>query len=321
MVNIIEWNVDFYEEIRKNSKPIIVWGASDWGRFVAEEGLFKISCFCDRNKKVSVIDDIPVWSVEELNEIYKKQSVIVVNSIGTSEIKQASVYATCCSLDMEVDLYNIHNNIAFLGKKDYFEYRGKKYKLFSHLHNCGFSNERRSERSVEVALAFEWIKGKEKLIEIGAVTPYYYPGLVKDIVDPADEHINVNNHNSIFDVDLRGKNVLCLSTVEHIGTGQYGLSEKRTAVMAIEKILQECQHCLITTPLGENELIDQWLRDNYQKEYVTILERGVFGNIWNNVNKEEFNFEKVLEKNQKIREIYKRRKLLGGNNVNIIIEK
>jgi hypothetical protein len=46
--------------------------------------------------------------------------------------------------------------------------------LFYHPYNCGVRPKRTAERSVELALAFMWLrKTSGSIMEIGAVTPYY----------------------------------------------------------------------------------------------------------------------------------------------------
>lgn len=80
-----------------------------------------------------------------------------------------------------------------------------------------------TERCLEIAIAKIWLKKNAKnIIEIGAVTLYYFK-IIHDVCDPADSHQNVNLKTSMFDIDLVGKNVLSISTIEHIGIGDYGV--------------------------------------------------------------------------------------------------
>ena len=53
-----------------------------------------------------------------------------------------------------------------------------------------------------ITTKFDEIGNKEDVFEVGAVTPYYFPGLIKDICDPADEHEAVNHKVSLFDLKL-----------------------------------------------------------------------------------------------------------------------
>ena len=54
---------------------------------------------------------------------------------------------------------------------------------------------------------------------------------------------------------------------------------------------------------------------------VNVFERNGFGNQWKAIDKTDFDYERMYKHNKMVREIYIRRKLLGANNVNIVIEK
>jgi hypothetical protein len=103
-------------------------------------------------------------------------------------------------------------------------YRGDIVPLFYHRYNCGTAyDERTTERTVEMALADLWLtRHHDNVIELGAVTPYYFPGRIPVVVDPTDRHPLVTISESLFTVDFKAKNVLCISTIEHIGTSDYG---------------------------------------------------------------------------------------------------
>ena len=62
-----------------------------------------------------------------------------------------------------------------------FTLNDKEYFLFTHNINCGWPPFRMTERSVELHVADEWINNHNDIIEVGAVTPYYWPGRIKDI--------------------------------------------------------------------------------------------------------------------------------------------
>jgi len=109
---------------------------------------------------------------------------------------------------------------------------------------------------------------------------------VKDIIDPTDIHKRVNLKKSVFECDLRGKNVLSISTVEHIGLSDYGMCETLNCVDAINKILAESKMCLITAPLGYNEMLDNWVRVNAENPMVTLMKREI-NNHWIEIEKYE----------------------------------
>ena len=149
-----------------------------------------------------------------------------------------------------------------------FTLDGKEYLHFVHQVNCGWPPYRMTERSVEMALADAWLSQYEKdrsLIEIGAVTPYYWPARVADIVDPADQHRMVNIRKSLFDISLCGRKVLSVSTFEHIGTGEYNLERAQdSAFCALDKVMKEAESFLITVPVGYNKELDAFIFDRWQ---------------------------------------------------------
>jgi hypothetical protein len=143
-----------------------------------------------------------------------------------------------------------------------FRFAGRDYPYFIHHHNCGFPGAFATERTVELALADAWLRRapKGKVIEVGAVTPYYWPGRVARVVDPADEHEQVTDRCVMGDVDLTGAWVLCVSTLEHFGHGDYGLP-KDPAVFraAVEQFAKQPAAFLITIPIGLNPVADEWV--------------------------------------------------------------
>lgn len=148
---------------------------------------------------------------------------------------------------------------------DSFIYKGRKVKLVESSYNCGFRPYRMSERCLEMAIAKIWLdQNKENVIEIGAVTPYYFQNLTHDVCDPADRHNRVNLKTSMFDLDLKNKNILSISTIEHIGTGEYGIpiNKNESAVLALKKILNESNKCLVTFPIGANKDLEQYVFEN-----------------------------------------------------------
>lgn len=134
----------------------------------------------------------------------------------------------------------------------------RKFPYFFHAHNCGRPGERRrTERTVELSVANVWLYSALDAWEIGAVSPYYWPGRIRTIVDPIDPNPLVTTRKSLFDVDFTGQDVLSISTIEHIGEVRYvGLDEKANPLQALEKIAREAQRFLLTFPVGVNALLD-----------------------------------------------------------------
>lgn len=141
-----------------------------------------------------------------------------------------------------------------------FRFAEKDLRYFYHYHNCGWPPQRCTERTVELAIADYWLShvDAKAVWEIGAVTPYYWPQRVGCVVDPADPHPGVAVRKSLFAVSLVGRPVLSISTLEHAGTGDYGLRDgDRGPSEALEKIFAECPAFLITLPAGYNAQIDR----------------------------------------------------------------
>ena len=145
-----------------------------------------------------------------------------------------------------------------------FTFSGRVYRYFFHYHNCGWPPERCTERTVELALADYWLGQvhPKRLCEIGAVTPYYWPRRVPKVIDPTDPHRLVTIRRSLFAVSLRSRCILSISTLEHVGTGQYGLGvDPGSVLQAIDKIVTEAELFLLTVPVGCNRLLDDFLFD------------------------------------------------------------
>ena len=166
-----------------------------------------------------------------------------------------------------------------------FYFKNKKIDLYLSLCNCGINiNYRLTERAIELALAKEWLKNKEQYTEIGAVTPYY-PDIYTphDVIDPTDKHDLVNIKKSMFDVNIKNQNILCISTIEHIGNDDYGLTQKESSVDALNKIIQESKTCFITFPLGYNKILDEYINKIYYNDNsfeIIIYSRSEFENDW-----------------------------------------
>jgi hypothetical protein len=120
-----------------------------------------------------------------------------------------------------------------------------------------------TERVVELAVAHSWLNLiNDDVWEIGAVTPYYWPKRVSAVIDPTDAHPQVTDRRSMFEADFSGRTVLSISTLEHIGTGEYGHSPHGESVSrAFEKLFCESPTFLVTVPLGYNLTMDHYLQN------------------------------------------------------------
>jgi hypothetical protein len=141
-----------------------------------------------------------------------------------------------------------------------FARRGREYACFYHGFNCGWPPYV-SERCVELAVADAWLghRPPAEVMEIGAVTPYYWPHRVATVVDPFDEHPLVTHRASLFELRL-DKPVLSISTFEHIGKSDYGSTEpEESSTLAFRKLFDEAPQFLVTVPMGYNSRVDELL--------------------------------------------------------------
>lgn len=187
--------------------------------------------------------------------------------------------------------------------KIHFNYRDEVLNYFFHQHNCGYPPFTCTERIVELSIADNWLNKVEGDVhEIGCVTPYYWPKRVGHIVDPFDPHPLNLNKKDMFDVNLNNKDVLSISTIEHIGLNQYDQNSSFTACDAFQKISTESSSCLVTFPLGYNKLLDNFICDEYGKSLypsrLTYYER-LKNNLFRKSKfvKKNFNFGKIWADN------------------------
>ena len=140
-----------------------------------------------------------------------------------------------------------------------FRFGGREYPYFVHHYNCGFPAGYATERTVELALADAWLDRTPAagVVEVGAVTPYYWPGRVGRVVDPADAHAQVTDRVPMDRVDLTGKDVLCVSTLEHFGRSEYGLPPDDALLhAAVDQLTGQARSLLATVPFGYNPAAD-----------------------------------------------------------------
>lgn len=171
----------------------------------------------------------------------------------------------------------------------FFDLNGWRIPLFVSTLNCGFPPERMTERSVELAIANVLLdlEPRDLVLEIGAVTPYYWPHRIKDICDPIDTHRLINIRASMLDINLHGRIVLSISTMEHIGKGDYGLPRNLDLNRrAFEKLFSESARFLITVPGGYFPEMDRYLLETIPKVpdcSAYFLLRGPNDNNWREV--------------------------------------
>jgi len=149
----------------------------------------------------------------------------------------------------------------------------------------GYNNPKNNERRAELPIAFWFISMYyNNLIEVGEVTPFYAE-VTYDVYDPSGEKPNTKKIDG-FDIDYTNKNVLSISTVEHIGRGDYGFPVvPHQALEYIKLVKSQCNKFLITFPIGYNrELEEDLILDNQD---FFIVERDSINN-WKTVDHKDF---------------------------------
>ncbi len=207
----------------------------------------------------------------------------------------------------------IKNTILFLMKMRTFSFfhtknfilNDRTFPFFYHKHNVGNSYFRLTERSIELRLAKLFIDnyGGKLICEIGAVSCYYWPDLVKTIVDPADKSVYVTHKQdwNKFKLSSKTKAILSISTFEHIGKDDYNHNipkNPKSNTKAFEKVFNSKLDFLITVPGGYNNEMEEYLKkrlkNSKQENNIKffVIERGKFCNNWKSFDtKKEFNFE------------------------------
>lgn len=135
-----------------------------------------------------------------------------------------------------------------------------------------------NERGIELAFAQEYITHfNGNVVEVGAVTPYYLNDILHPVVDPFDAWPRCIKEDA-EKYDFSGQNVLCISTVEHFGRGDYGNTDidPQKAERFLQKLIKETNSFLITWPVASNKELDQYTNSNL-KEFASIYHR-----IWYN---------------------------------------
>ena len=170
-----------------------------------------------------------------------------------------------------------------------FTVDGHAVRHFIHRYNAFFPPYRMTERTVELALADIFLRAMrgKRVVEIGAVTPYYWPDRIGTVVDPADDHAAVTDHVGWEAWETSGEVLLSMSTFEHIGSGEYGLAPDPDATRhAIDKLLGCGCEFLMTYPAGYNPALDTYMRtlDHRDADYrVMVWHRGPRGNDWRQI--------------------------------------
>lgn len=143
----------------------------------------------------------------------------------------------------------------------------------SHLED-GYNHAGRNERTIEVPLGQAFVRLHKNVVEVGAVLPYYQT-CKHEIVDETDNKATVFA-DAVEYGGLKGKSVLSISTVEHMGTGKYGGKvDQYMPKYFLQKLIDEAKDYLVTAPIGYTAYADNLIKvwDDLGKITVIYLVR------------------------------------------------
>ena len=253
-----------------------------------------VDFICDRRAKeykTDLLYGARLVDLHQLKTIASRDQIrlTIIICVGMPYSRVTSeIYCELRESDIDADVFDWFNTNCFFDSES-FTYGGVRMPLFEHPYNCGYKKGRMTERAIELAITNYWlgkIDNDEYVTEVGAVTPYYFfDDRIRRIIDPSDEHRLVTEKKSVYDISLQNENVLSISTLEHVGTGEYGVKEQRDAVGAIEKVMEEAKKYLISVPYGYNKLLDKWIK-KYRGDKMIVLGRGM-NNEWHNLKSTE----------------------------------
>jgi hypothetical protein len=148
------------------------------------------------------------------------------------------------------------------------------------------------ERTVELPIAFEFIKTGKNVLEVGNVLHHYPLQLMDgDIVDKYEKEGGVINTDILeFKPNCKYDRIVSISTIEHIGYDELGIPDPNKPVKAInhmKTLLAENGSMLVTMPIGYNPVIDKIVfSENTPFEQQYYLKRVSKDNHWEQVSPE-----------------------------------
>lgn len=146
------------------------------------------------------------------------------------------------------------------------------------------NREATNERALEVPLGQFFLEKFEKVIELGAVMPYYCDNGSKspdEVVDPYDKFEKCFKIDG-EEYDYTQKNVLSLSTLEHIGNdnGYDSKLDQQKAARVIEKIINQSKNYLLCWGIGQHPKLDEYVQKSNLNVNILVREnrRGLINN-------------------------------------------
>ena len=139
-----------------------------------------------------------------------------------------------------------------------------------------------NERSIEIPLGHYFLdKFNDDVFEVGSVM-IHYGGDLHTVIDLCEKHPRVLNVNAL-DADYTNKNVLCISTIEHMMKREYGNGSNEDSITFLKKVINEANNYLITFPPTYNEFLDDYIVNELiakKASNIFLLKRVSSDNQW-----------------------------------------
>jgi hypothetical protein len=145
-----------------------------------------------------------------------------------------------------------------------------------------------SERTLEIEYGKEFFNIKDKNVcEIGAVLRHWGIQSDHEVVDISEKGPNIINMDAI-DVDYMDKNVICISTIEHMGRVtiynnmfEFGNADPEKPMKVFKKIVDQSKSFYITWPIGYCGDLDQFFLENHAEyNYLLYMTEGDGSDEW-----------------------------------------
>ena len=139
-------------------------------------------------------------------------------------------------------------------------------------------NSQDNERIVELKLAMDWYEkvfnaGRaDTILEIGNVLGFYgfsdHECIDKFAALPDISPAGTVDNVDALEYDYTGRDVICVSTIEHMGMNDYDNptpNEGQDAITALDKIHNEASTYFITFGAKYNTLLDEYVKNNLDR--------------------------------------------------------
>lgn len=168
-----------------------------------------------------------------------------------------------------------------------FSILGRELSYFRHPYNRAWLNE----RSVELALAFDFLAGTrdDRILELGNVT-VHYGAEPHDVIDKYEDYPGVFNQDIVTFQAEPYDAILSLSTLEHVGWDERPREPEKVlkAYQNLKSLLKPGGRMLVTCPLGYNSFLDGLIFDDRLDFPVSsFLKRVSRRNTWVEATKDE----------------------------------